>query len=251
LRGSWSLGYLGAQARFYLPALLLIWPGMLLAPALDRSVLRWMVRGVCGLFLGMFLVYYWHDTAGGWLETLVVGQRLLQVALPLWVVSYAGVVDDWLAAPLRRVLGPRAWPAAVALGCLGLLGGTGLLFEKHQHHLDGLKKVRDALVARVPAGSLVATVGPVYKTVGTPGDVPEFRLRQIDWRGGPLDPPGVLDRELDATPRPWFLAVLKRAPGEPLPEYVRDLIGRRGLEPVEADAPLLGLYTSGPEGASR
>jgi len=38
---------------------------MLFAPVLDRSRLRWLVRGVIVLFLGPLLFYYFHDIAPG------------------------------------------------------------------------------------------------------------------------------------------------------------------------------------------
>src|SRR5262245_19788356 len=98
-----------------------IWPAMLPAPLLDRSLLRWLIRGVCGLFFGFLTLYYFHDRAPDWLGTAVVGQRLLQVALPLWVVAYAGVLDDRVAGPLRRRLGGRTCAGLEALACAGLL----------------------------------------------------------------------------------------------------------------------------------
>src|SRR5690242_4769511 len=97
---------------------------MLLALLLDRSPLRWLIRGVCALFLALYSVYYFHDRGPGRLGELILGQRLLAVALPLWIVSYAGVLDDWVVAPFRRVVGDRVVRVAVALACGGLLAAT-------------------------------------------------------------------------------------------------------------------------------
>jgi hypothetical protein len=250
-RGYFSAAFLAPHALFYATALMLIWPGMLLAPLLDRSRLRWLVRGAVVVFLGPLLFYYFHDRGAGLIETALVGQRLLQVALPLWVVSYAGVVDDRVAAPARARLGPRLWTWSVAIGCVGLLAGTALMFAKHQRHLDGLKRVRDDLVRNVPAGALIATSGPVYKVVGTPVGVPPYRFRPVEMSGKPIDPPGVLDDALRRERRPWFLAALRRAPGDPLPDIVPELARRHRLEPVPVGSPLLGLYAARPgEGAS-
>ena len=168
------LGYFAAEflvphLAFYATALLTMWPGMLLAPLLDRSALRWLVRGICGTYLAMFAVYYFHDGTPRWLETLVVGQRFLQVALPLWVVSYAGVVDDWVAAPLRRRLGERGWEILAALGCVGLLASSGVVFARHQRHLNALLDVRNELVAHTPERSLLVYCGDLYKLVSIPG----------------------------------------------------------------------------------
>ena len=103
-RGFFAWRFLIPHLQFYGTALLVLWPGMLLAPVLDRSRIRWLVRGLCALFLGSLLLYYFHDTRPSWLETAILGQRLLQVILPLWIVSYAGVLDDWIVVPLRRRL---------------------------------------------------------------------------------------------------------------------------------------------------
>ena len=52
-RGYFSAAFLVPHAAFYTTALLAIWPAMLLAPVLDRSPLRWLIRGLCGVFLAV------------------------------------------------------------------------------------------------------------------------------------------------------------------------------------------------------
>jgi hypothetical protein len=224
-----------------------VWPAMLLAPVLDRSPLRWLVRGVCGLFLVFLSMYYFHDTTPSWLETAVVGQRLLQVALPLWVVSYAGVLDDRVAGPLRRRLGDRAWAALVVLGCAGLLVGTGLMFHRHQAHLGRLRAARDAVVVAVPEGSLVVANDVLIKLFGVPVDVPAYRWRHLDFQGHPLDH----SRELDREDRPWYLAVLPKVPGSGLPGPAEDLVARYRMEPAPSPVPGLSLYVARPAGDPR
>src|SRR6202044_91977 len=106
-RGEFGLQYLAKQVPFYATALMVLWPGMLIAPALDRSSLRGIARGVAATYFAFLSLYYWHDTGSNVAETLVVGLRLMQVALPVWIVSYAVVLDDRLVAPLRTRFGPR------------------------------------------------------------------------------------------------------------------------------------------------
>jgi len=251
-RGYFSPACVVPNAMFYATALLVVWPGMLFAPALDRSRLRWLVRGVIALFLGPLLFYYFHDAAPGWLETSVVGLRLIQVALPLWVVSYAGVVDDWVAAPIRRRLGGRDWERLVACACVGLLAANGLGFARHQRHLDALRRARDAVVANVPGGSLVMYQGALTKIVGTPLGVPEYRLRMLEFEGKPAAEPAFLyrdlDRELHERRRAWYFAVLQRRSGEPVPltGCARALVERYRMEPIPVESPLLSLYVARP-----
>jgi hypothetical protein len=244
--GVFSTAFVGPHLRFYAAALLVLWPGMLLAPWLDRSPLRGLVRGVIVLFLGPLLFYYFHDRTARPLETLIVGQRLLQIALPLWIVSYAGVVDDWIAAPLRGRLGRRGREALVALGCAGLLAANGVAFARHQHHLDALRAARDAIAAQVPAGSLILTQGAVYKILGIPVDVPAYRLRPYQSFDRPTDDPATRFDTLGRTPRPWYLATLSRTPGAPLDPPVRSIIDHFRMERLPVDSPLATLHVCRP-----
>jgi len=255
-RGYFSAAFVVPNATFYATALLVVWPGMLFAPVLDRSRLRWLVRGAIVIFLGPLLFYYFHDAAPGWLETSVIGLRLLQVALPLWVVSYAGVIDDWVAAPVRRRLGGREWEWLVAFVCVGLLAANGLGFARHQRHLDALRRARDAVVANVAGGSLVIYRGSLPKIVGTPLGVPEYGLRMLEYEGKPAEAPAILyrslDRELHDRRRAWYLANLTRRPGEPvvLTEYARALVERYRMERIPVESPMLSLYVARPEPAT-
>ena len=206
-RGYFSAAFIVPNAAFYASALMAVWPGMLLAPMLDRSPLRWLTRGVIVLFLGPLLFYYFHDVAEGRVQTWIVGQRLIQVALPLWVVSYSGVLDDRVVRPIHQRMPPRLFRSLIAIGCLGLLAGTGLIFARHQHYLQGLRQARDGLVARMPAGSLVVYQGALVKLIGTPADVPYYRFRQLLFEGKLVDDPAILKRDLEArapalVPRP-------------------------------------------------
>ena len=137
-RGYFSSQFLGPNGLFYMGALMAIWPFMLPAPLLDRSRLRWLVRGVCGFFLTTVIFYYFHDRGKSWVETAVLGQRLIQVALPLWIISYAVVLDEWIVEPSRRWVGGRAKVVLAAAACIGLFAANGLIFRKHHQHLNRL-----------------------------------------------------------------------------------------------------------------
>lgn len=241
-RGRFSLDFLVPHVAFYASTLMVVWPGMLVAPLLDRSRIRWLTRGVIVVFLGPLLVYYFHDRAPGWFETAVLGQRLIQVALPLWVVAYAGVLDDWVAAPLRKAVGGRAWTALATIACLGLLASNAVSSSRHQRHLLALADTRDALAARVPAGSLIVYNGSLFKVILTPENVQAYKVVPLEFLDLPVyDPPTFLEG-LDREPRPWFLAVLKKGPDEPVTDYFRRVVARYGMEPVPVDSPLLTVY---------
>lgn len=233
MRGLWSARYVIPQAIFYVPALMTLWPAMLLAPVLDRSILRWLVRGVCGFYLTLFLFYYWHDAGSSWAETAVVGLRLIQVALPLWIVSYAVVLDDWVATPLRRAFGVRATGSVAAAACFALLAATGLMFAKHQAHLKGLLAAREAVSRVVPAGSVVVANGTVSKLFGVPTEPPSYRLRYSPPEPAP-------DPRPDAPP--WYVVVLVKSPTDT--SFIQRAVAGHRMSPLPSGYPNLFIYAS-------
>jgi hypothetical protein len=234
--GALSLHNVAEQLPFHAMVFILIWPGMLLAPFLDRSRIRWLVRGLLLMYGILFSIHHYHDRTTSWAETLVIGPRLYQVVFPVWIVSYAGVVDDWIAKPLQRRLGARAWTILVAIGCTGLLAITGAIFAKHQRHLNELRSAKEATVQAVPEGSLVVANKVLGKLLGIPIERPALRLRILGFV--PPDFTNELDQEL----RPWYLAILRKVPGEPLPQDVDRLIHRYHMAPVPTADPRVQIY---------
>jgi hypothetical protein len=188
----------------------------------------------------MFLSYYWHDQGAGWVETAVLGQRLIQVALPLWVVSYAGVVDDLVMVPLRRRLGAVTARTLTALACTGLLVATIMLFARHQAHLGSLVAVRDAVAAAVPDGAHLAANGTVQKLFGVATGRPSYRWVYL--------PDAAAGRRLpaDLGTSPWYVAVLARTPEDPTLADARAAAARFGMVPIATSIPDLVVYVSRP-----
>jgi hypothetical protein len=227
--------YVAVNAGFYAAALMVLWPGMLPAPIFDRSILRWLARGVCGLYLAFFLAYYWYDQGGSWAETCVLGLRLIEVALPIWIVSYAGVVDDLVAAPLRRRIGRGASRALAASGCLALLVATGLMFARHQRHLADLGAGRAAMARAVPDGAAVIANGAVYKLFAVPSGPPSYR-----WLS---EPP--------RSSETWYAATLAKSPADPMLARTREFAEGRGMTRVPSGNDSLVIYKSEAAGAGR
>lgn len=236
------LGTGGAESNllFYMVALSIVWPGLLVAPLLDRTRLRWLARGVAASFLLFLGAYYYHDKGQGALETWILGQRLMQVALPVWVVSYATVIDDYLVTSLRRRIGDRAWRGIATAACLTLLVLIGVMFRRHERRLEAFDSARNAIIAAVPDGSLLLTYGPVAKLVSVPLDTPRYRLRTYVSQHGVTN----LTSEIAAERADWYLAGLPKVPGEPMPEPARELIDRHGMQRVETADPSLVLYVA-------
>ncbi len=236
VRGLFGARFVAGNALFYGAALMAIWPGMLLAPLLDRSILRTMARGVCGLYLAFFLPYYWVDQGGSWAEEAILGLRLIEVALPIWIVSYAGVVDERVATPLRRRIGGRASWTLAASGYLALLAATGLMFARHQRHLEGLRSAREAMARAVPDGAAVISNGTLAKLFSVPSSGPPT-YRWI-W-----EPPGSSDT--------WYIAMLAKSPDDPTIARAREFAEGRGMAEVPSGSDRLVIYKSETASAGR
>ena len=228
-QGHFALAYLPENLPLFTLALLLMWPGMLLGPPL-WALWRWqrrhehlapeidrraMILGALCLPLSALLcVYYFHDVRPSYLETLVVGQRLLAPALPAWVLIYAQVLSAELPGDLFGAARRRAWLAALAplVAVAGCLGG-GLLVHRHQRYLDDLCASRDLVCAQIPAGALVLANRHLSKLLEVPRpELPSYRLPRYEHHQR------ILSSAIEASRRePTYLVHLRRRAGEALP----------------------------------
>ena len=212
------------ECEFYAMALLVVWPGMLFAPALDRSRLRWLVRGDRDLPGAALVLLLSRSPRAGWKpRSSGCGSS---GALPLWVVSYAGVIDDWVAAPVRRRLGDRErrWLVAfVCVGCSPQTGWRSRVISAARRAWPGAH----AVVANVPGGSLVMYQGSLAKIVGTPLGCPNTVSASSNSRvSRPTTRPACTATSTANSTTDigsGILPILHRTPGDPvrLTEYAR------------------------------
>ncbi len=239
-RGYFSTVFFLPHSLFYAGCLLIIWPGMFLAPFFDRSAIRWLVRGVCGLNFILFSFYYFHDESSRFIETLVIGQRLIQVAIPLWVVSYAVVCDERIWSRLSIKLSHWAKTSLVVVGLLTMFIGNWAIFATHQRHLERFRIERDSFAAVAPSGSLVICHGQFPKLFGIPLGINTYRMATLNFNGQPIDVSELIATETST----WYLVVLDVRPGDPLPEASRDLIAQEGLIEIHVTPPRLHVFQS-------
>lgn len=224
---------------FYGAALACIWPIMLLAPLAVRSTVRWYVIALCFPLLALLCFYYWYDKGPTIPETLVLGQRLLQPAIPVWIVAYAMAVNDTLVARLRVVAGTRFVSIGMAVIGVFLLFGVAIGFREHQVHLQRFVDVRHELSGIVPEGSLVIGNGTLMKLFGVPGKgVPVYRWEYLDYFGMPLDH----SDEIADEPRDWFLAVLAKGDDATSTAVVSAYTDRYPMTRLPTRSPGLVLY---------
>jgi hypothetical protein len=237
--GLFGWQHLYGQLAFYVPALSLIWPLMLVAPALDRGPMRWLAPAVCVPSLGLLLLYYWHDTGSGWIQTMVLGQRLLQAALPIWIVSYACALGGWSdkLALLRAAAGSNLRITVVSIGALVLISGTTMIFARHQAHLEEFRIVRDILHKSIPEGSLVVLNSTTAKLMRAAPFEQRVRVRIYTYAGRAIDH----SEELKGTSG-WYLAILPKQPGDELPDVLAEYERKYQLERIPTEHPGLILY---------
>ena len=237
-QGYFSWRFLLPHILFYSLTLLLLWPGMLLAPLLDRSRLSLLARAGCFPILLLFSFYYFHDHGSSWAEDLVLGQRLIQCVLPLWIVAYASVISRKVA-PVIANLSPVFWRTATGVSAVLLFLTQWYTFRKHQDHLLVLRSVRDEVAAAVPAGSPIVANYMVQKLFGIADPAtPSYSWIRLD--EADQEPGGSLLRGGQS----WYCVVFPKGPDDQalkgLPEFFR----RHHLKSVSTRTPSLLVYSA-------
>ena len=182
-RGAFALEFLKEQIPFYLMALSLFWPLMFFAPILLTGPARTVSRGVCLTFLVLLGCYYFHDTGANRVQTAVLGLRLMQVALPVWILSYALV----LARVEQQFQNKQiyAWKnhLAILLLCICIIMTT-VLFQGHSRRLDDYARRRAALLQAVPENAMILNEGMMPKLLGIyRADQPDYEFYAVTFAG--------------------------------------------------------------------
>lgn len=245
-QGRFSLAYLGWNAGIYALALACLWPALPLALGWDRSVWVRPVRLVVIPFLLVMLIYSWHDVGTSPLETMVVSLRLLQPVLPVWILSYALLLEDRIGPWFLRRLTPASRRAVLLLVSLLLLAGQALLFQRHQRHLASLQEARASILATIPPGATVIANGTVRKLFAVLSEEPpDYRWVPYDLDNRVLDPaPALADED-----GPTYVALLPKRPGYEFPTELAELVRRLRLRRVATAHSGLLLYRAEPPDA--
>lgn len=146
--GTFHLHYFGEMFPAYAASLLVLYPGMLLAPALYRGPQRVTLMALCYGVVLLYSFWFYRDTGSSMVENLIVGQRYMLAVLPLFLLAYAEV--------LWRLIGARLWVNANARPILkGTVGACALVLfvigflvqKRHEELLTTLALVRDRVYA--------------------------------------------------------------------------------------------------------
>ncbi len=155
--GDLSWHGLAQSGPSYALALLLIYPGMLLAPLFYRGAF-WR-EGLAATTLVTFLAASYSESTFGnsALQTLLSTPRQVLPVMPFFLLAFCGVLSQWVRA--KRVALPRL-EAAVGIGLA--LASAGIAFQ-HQEYLKSLQAMRAEIRRSLPPRSTVYANKDVYK----------------------------------------------------------------------------------------
>lgn len=152
-----SLHGLAAAGPLYAFSLLLIFPGMLLAPLFYRGAF-WRTALIAAASATLIASAYNQSTYGNtFLETLLSTPRQVLPVMPFFLLAYCGVLARWLPeARLRRF---RAFDLAAGVLLVVALGISML----HQKYLHSLITIRAEIARALPQNSIVYANKDAYK----------------------------------------------------------------------------------------
>ncbi|MFM7319656.1 MAG: hypothetical protein ACKO85_12060 [Isosphaeraceae bacterium] len=238
-RGLFSLKYLAGQLPFYAESLSLFWPLMFFAPFLLLNRQNAAIPAVCLSFLAMLGCYYFHDSSPSRLQTDIIGLRLMQVALPAWIIGYSQVVQRF--APILA----RFHRLDKFTGILFLLMGSMLtfaIFDRHQTRLVDYAQRRQALLNSATSGGFLLTEGLVHKLVGIyRADQPDYEPHQVTFQSNRSYDEQVLQQRLHSG-TPVYLAFSPNAPDQQPSAIFVELQSRLKALPVETGNSLMQVW---------
>ena len=235
---------LGDRLTAYLPALLLVFPLQLLAPAFDDSEVHWFSKAVTLPFFMLLSFYFWNDAGKNFLEDLVINQRLLIPILPVWLIGYSCMLERLFKRSGISNLSLRLKNVLTGATCLLFVLLQIMIFQRHQQHLKGFQDALNEVARTVPGDSLVLANRGLAKFLGSP----------------PMGPPPVdlviyhfTDTNFDEYKikewhaRPWFITFLARSEGEPMPETFERLVRQYHMKKIETNTSNLSIYQAEPQ----
>jgi hypothetical protein len=236
-QGYFSWRFLLPHLLFYSLALLLLWPGMLLAPLLDRSRLSALARATGFPTVLLFSFYYFHDHGSSWAEDIVLGQRLIQCVLPVWIIAYASVISRKVV-PVLVNISPVLWRTAAGASTVILFLAQWYTFRRHQDHLQLLRSVRDEVVATVPAGAPIVANYMVQKLFG----IADPALPYYSWIRLDAAVQGPIESLLPGA-QSWYCGVFPKGPDDQALKDLPEFLQRYRLKSVQTRTPGLLLYS--------
>jgi len=216
-RGVFHIDYLKDQIPFYLTALSIFWPMMAFAVICVRGPIKYITSGTCLTFLVMLGCYYFHDTGNSQVQTMVLGLRLMQVALPSWIIAYVVVLDAWIKPKFQN---HRKMILIQSLFLTGMTIMTFMIFQAHQNQLKEYENKRQALIQSVPSDSFILVEGMMPKLVGIYREnQPVYEFHSVTFAGKSSFSQKILKDKMNSQTPVYMLFSPKRPGDQPSPEF--------------------------------
>ena len=198
--GTFSLGFFPTNFPFYLISLNVIFPFMLVLPLFEKEKRREFLALVIP-FLIFFSCYYFFDKRVRFFETLVIGPRLFQVALPLLIAFYIHAFSKIFKNINVKIFSAMAILAMV----FGLIGNIAI-FWKHQNYLNQFVSVQKEIENKVPKGSTIVGNSTFRKLFAVPVFNPnKYSMSPFNFMNELIKG----DVRLEGK-REWYLGLLKK-----------------------------------------
>jgi hypothetical protein len=195
-----SLKFFPATFPTYLVSMMIVLPGLLLAPlyyVLRSQPGRFVLGALTYGFVFLYSCSFFTDSTASKVESLIIAQRYVQAVIPLFVVAYAAMLTGLTVrlSPKVRGLGTAAFVVGLALIAAGI-------HYKHENYLKNMVNMRsltleatrpdDVLLVNAHVAKLFSP-GPYQRryTVIMPGEekLEPFRIKAIEKIDGLLASP--------------------------------------------------------------
>lgn len=144
----------------YALALLLIYPGLGLAPFVYRGAF-WREGLAASLLITLVAASYNESTFGNSaLQTLLSTPRQVLPVMPFFLLAFCGVL--WERAGAARLALPKR-AKQEALVAVGLVAVSGMIAFQHQQYLKSLQAIQKEVQSSLPPRSIVYANKDVYK----------------------------------------------------------------------------------------
>ena len=246
-RGVFDIDFLKFQIPFYVMALSVFWPLMFFSIVLVRGQIQAVMIGICSTFLAMLGCYYFHDTGTNPIQTMILGLRLMQVALPTWIIGYVVVISQRInpygRIPVRylnrsNLIGFQS----LSLTLLSIM--TILIFRAHQNQLLDYDLRRQAMLRAIPVNSLVLVEGMMPKLAGIyREDQPDYEFHLVTFDGHKSYSDEKIEAETAQSHPVHLLYSPKSAGGQPSKDF-RELVEKLQAESIKTNHPQVYAWKS-------
>jgi hypothetical protein len=177
-KGTFSSTYFLKNFKYYFSALNIIYPLMFFSPLL---LLKNNDKKLPILFILSYLIffsfYYFHDSRPSYAETLIVGQRLIQIILPVWILLYVKSLQILTAK--FSIFKEYENMALIFIMSLALTSNY-FIHVKHDHYLKRMAYSKELIQSKLEKDSTIYANSTAIKLFGVPSTkFPSYKWKRV------------------------------------------------------------------------